>query len=263
MTFYEYFRDRDDQQVLFIDGKDLSYFDHFHKSLEIFFCADNSIDFMLGSKNYTIKEGEAFFISSGLQHSIDDHSTKNFCVLIPPSYLDFYFQTVRSFHPVDPIIRGDGAAELGSVIAETKDVLLSGNRLLLVAQIYKILAICVEKLEFGQSEQKEAHNYDLTSRITTYIEENFKEKITLDILSKKFGYNKFYLSELLHSELKADLRDYVNRIRLEKFLQQYTDDIAIDKQLYSCGFTSRQTFYRAFNKIYHMPPAEYLATRRG
>ena len=60
MTFFEYYRDRNNQDVLYLHGKNLSYNNHFHKSLEILYCVENKMEIILENKSYVIKKGEAF-----------------------------------------------------------------------------------------------------------------------------------------------------------------------------------------------------------
>ena len=256
MTFFEYYRDRNNQDVLYLHGKNLSYNNHFHKSLEILYCVENKMEIILENKSYVIKKGEAFFVSSGLSHTINDYSENNVGVLIPPKYLALYFEKLKNNHPISPIIKGKNAKKLLTRINKYEEVVNLNNEFSSFSYVYDVLAICYDSLDFCKNLTAQKKDFDLISKVMHYIEENFQQPISLTSLSQMFKYNKYYLSELLHTELKCSLCDYVNTVRLENFCKNYDKNISIDEQIYKCGFNSRQTFYRAFKKRYHKTPTE-------
>lgn len=98
----------------------------------------------------------------------------------------------------------------------------------------------------------------LTDKITDYIEKNFQNKITLDIISSNFNIS---VSKLCHS-FKADkgcsVFDYVLNLRLslaQNLLISLPDSIKeISNQ---CGFDDVSYFCKAFKEQYGVTPNEY------
>ncbi len=83
--------------------------------------------------------------------------------------------------------------------------------------------------------------------ILAYLDEHYAENITLDMLAQQFRYNKFYFSKLFNSCVNDNLKNYVNGIRIKKFVETYSLDpaqnitrLALDLGLSPCPpFTAR------------------------
>lgn len=93
-----------------------------------------------------------------------------------------------------------------------------------------------------------------------YIENNLKQKITLEIISSEIGISKFHLHRMFKSMTDVTLADYINLRKLSCSVDDLisTDyriiDIALDY-----GFDYEQNYIRAFKKAFGMTP---LKTRR-
>jgi AraC-like DNA-binding protein len=70
------------------------------------------------------------------------------------------------------------------------------------------------------------------------------------------------LSYLINSYYKKRFSDYLNEMRIAHFLTQVDasslDNFTIESIALSAGFSSRSSFYRAFNRFYGCTPSEYL-----
>ncbi len=70
------------------------------------------------------------------------------------------------------------------------------------------------------------------------------------------------LSYLINSYYKKRFSDYLNEMRITHFLTQVDtsslDSFTIESIALSAGFSSRSSFYRAFNRFYGCTPSEYL-----
>ncbi len=97
--------------------------------------------------------------------------------------------------------------------------------------------------------------------ILIYIDNNYTEKITLENLSDKFGYNKCYFSKMFNTYMHTNLNNYINNIRIKAFITKYLKNRTenITHLAYEVGFDSKSTFYREFTRIYNCTPKEYFA----
>jgi methylphosphotriester-DNA--protein-cysteine methyltransferase len=83
-----------------------------------------------------------------------------------------------------------------------------------------------------------------------YINQNFKEEINLKILAKQFGYTAEHISRVFNHYLNVSLPEYINGLRLdyvENAIKEGSKE-NITSLLFSAGFKSIQTYYRAKNK---------------
>lgn len=101
---------------------------------------------------------------------------------------------------------------------------------------------------------------NILSSILVYLANHFKEKITLDDLSRALGYSKGYISHCLESIPNYNFNSLLNSLRIEyaKTLLATTEMRAIDIALES-GFSCERSFHRAFKAYTKMTPKEYSA----
>lgn len=103
--------------------------------------------------------------------------------------------------------------------------------------------------------------YSLENRIyemTSYIHENFKEKLTLGFLSDKFYISPHYLSRQFKRVTHFTLIKYIQQIRIKRAQELLLDtDLKITEIVDICGFGSLSQFNRVFNTIVKNSPTMY------
>ena len=91
---------------------------------------------------------------------------------------------------------------------------------------------------------------ELINKILSYVENNFKEDITLKTLSKYFGYAEGHLSRVFHRYVKISFPRYVNQRRIDYIQQkQQSENKALSQLIFESGFKSFQTYYRTKNSL--------------
>lgn len=102
------------------------------------------------------------------------------------------------------------------------------------------------------------HVSDLATTLIAYLTEHFCEPLSLELLSKKLGVCRFYLSRIFTQVLHIGFYEYINTLRVDyaKKLLLNTQDSVLNIAM-QCGFQSQQTFNRAFKKDCGMTPFEY------
>ncbi len=103
----------------------------------------------------------------------------------------------------------------------------------------------------------------LTDKITDYLDKNFQNKITLEMISKNFNVS---VSKLCHS-FKADKNctvfNYILNLRLslaQNLLVSLPD--SIKEVANQCGFDDVSYFCKAFKEAYGITPNEYRKASR-
>lgn len=86
--------------------------------------------------------------------------------------------------------------------------------------------------------------------------------ITREDLMKITGLSKNRFSAFLLEQANDNLSGYLNRLRVEYSvsLLKEKDKFTIDAIASMSGFNSRSAYYTAFNKIFHLSPAQYRDT---
>ncbi len=116
-------------------------------------------------------------------------------------------------------------------------------------------------LSTSHSEKRSAFNNTL-AQILIYMNEHYKEKLTLSDVGKALGYTACYISHCMEALPEMNFNDILNSFRVEhaKTLLLSSGKTNIDIALES-GFTCERSFYRAFTKAVKMTPKEYVALR--
>jgi len=102
------------------------------------------------------------------------------------------------------------------------------------------------------------YSNQLICKILNYIDNNINRKITIEELSLRFYYNRYYIMKLFKKEIGLSLFNYINYLRIYNSINSInTSDklfirIAIDN-----GFYSLEYFSEMFKKIVGVSPSIY------
>lgn len=98
----------------------------------------------------------------------------------------------------------------------------------------------------------------LTKSIANFIQNNYGEEITLNLLSKQFSVSPNYISRLFREETGETLFNYINEVRVQKAKILLRE---IDLKIYEvgskAGFKSPVHFNIVFNKYTGLTPKQY------
>ena len=94
--------------------------------------------------------------------------------------------------------------------------------------------------------------------LLVWIENNLRNPLSLDIVSEKSGYSKWYLQRMFRQQTNLPLAAYIRarRLYLAAFSLRYTQKSILDISL-EYQFDSQQTFSRCFKKHFGETPSAY------
>lgn len=98
-------------------------------------------------------------------------------------------------------------------------------------------------------------------RIAEYINEHYKESITVNSIAAHFYFSRGKLSSVFKKYAGVGMNEYINQLRIKNanklLLQGYSStDAAL-----SSGFESIRTFNSCYKRIMGMTPGEYVKSR--
>lgn len=235
--------------------RELKYRPHIHEHIEIIYVFDIGQHIDIDGKSYEIKAGQAAIIFPNIVHTYyrnEFRNTDQVFVICSPALFKGMFPDFTNFRPESPIITElDDAARLAfrEILSCTEFTEQLTWTMIILSRLTKKLT-----LEHKSSAPVE----HLTKKIITYIAQNFRNDITLDLLAKEFSVSKYYISHTFSDKIKISLPNYLSFIRAEYAASQIrsTNDTITNISLNS-GFSSQSTFNRAFKRIYCMTPREY------
>ncbi|MGG1879828.1 helix-turn-helix domain-containing protein [Paenibacillus cisolokensis] len=105
---------------------------------------------------------------------------------------------------------------------------------------------------------------DLMMRIKQYIDLNYGEDLSLQVIADRFGIDKFQLSRLFKQEMDINYWNYVLQVRVEKAADLLIRTDEKNSLIASVtGFVDESHFSRTFKKYYGMSPKQYRQSRQN
>lgn len=86
-------------------------------------------------------------------------------------------------------------------------------------------------------------------------------KLTLYALAKQLQMSPHHLSQIINRYEKQNFNDFINRYRIEAFIQNVTADPRLSylAHAFDAGFNSKSSFNSVFKKLKGMTPSQYFS----
>jgi len=229
---------------------------HFHSQIELYFVTEGEMEIYVGDKGKTVKAGEMSVALSFTPHSYKTPVASRSKVFIIPSYMcEEFINFTENKKATTPFITDkETVKKIGEYVS---NALVSTNEIQRLGYIYVILGtimnfICLE-------DTTENKDNDLSSKLLFYINENFKNDLTLSSISAHFGYNASYISKYFRDCFNIGLIQYLTVIRLKNALMlMHEKRHTLTYCAFESGFNSMRTFYRVFSSEFSCTPKEYI-----
>ncbi len=102
------------------------------------------------------------------------------------------------------------------------------------------------------------HTDEQIKEIQTYIEKNYKDKITVDQLAEKFNITRRTIERRFKKATRNTIAEYIQRVKMEAAKKQLeTGRKSINEIMMDIGYMDTQTFRDIFKRITGMTPVEY------
>lgn len=250
--FYE--KERDILGLYIEEAKNTHCLQHFHNSLEMLYMLQGSFRIIIDGKTYYPKEHELIYISPLSSHIISDADSVSITLTVPQHLLSMYSQTVNK--KTFPVILNDVEYNERVILPIFRNLLkehANSNPFHSYAIIYSLFAAIYDQYPLIEASiEKDAQ---LLFEIINYLNENFKQDITLESLAKKFHYSKFHFSKLFDKYFHCTLKYYINTLRVNYVAENLNSSpLSLVALIYEAGFNSSSTFYRHFKLIFNTSP---------
>lgn len=104
---------------------------------------------------------------------------------------------------------------------------------------------------------KQSHNLQLQQNLLRWLEETFScPNLNAAMAAETFGISKKYVSQFLKDQTGKSFNEYVEELRLTHAMTLLrTTDLSITEISANCGFSTQNTFYKAFRRRYDLSPS--------
>lgn len=247
------------KQVSFIVNTDEDCPSHFHSNIEITYVVSGAIDATVRGVQRRLGEGDLAIACSYEEHSFRTvgHSTVNVW-LFPADLVPAFTAQINDKMFEQPFLgkcpaTDEIVANMNCLrrYADTEDSMTAKG------YMYAILGLLLEHI--GLCRKNSYKQSDLLIRkLLLYIEEHYRDDLTVSEVSRHFGYNKDYISKIINSHIHCGFNHYINVLRARNARNLIENsDKSLDEICFLSGFGCMKTFRRAFTDYYNQTPREY------
>lgn len=252
------------RKLSFLVGKhEICFPMHWHERLEIIVVNEGKLCLNIGKDVIVFGAGEMAVIAPRYPHKgyTEEKDTR----------YDVLMFDVRSFYNETDICKEylavllDGGVRFKRVIQEKNVIECFENivehseekSMWIIAEIYKLIYLL---LEYGIEKLNVQNIRDkATEKMIKYIEEHFREEMTVESLAKQFGYSKEHFCRKFKEATGLAPMKYLGiyRIEMAEKLLKYSK-YSVSEAAEQCGFYDANYFTRRFKAHFGMAPTKYI-----
>ncbi len=226
---------------------------HFHNSIEIWIVKSGCVHTVINGERYKLCAGDVAFVDKLIPHTcgfgeVGDEVPSYYVIVASAAYLINLAWLEREALPT-VTRKKDGFEELLRIVewnyAQKDDMnseMRTGFVTMILGYMQKYCGVVPRK--------SDVYNR-LIINVLMYLNEHYKEDVSLKVLSRKFGYELTYLSRTFNKYVGMNIREYVNRLRISEInrLRRTDSSTPLYKIAEECGYENMPTYFRA-NKKY-------------
>ena len=265
-SYYELIRDFKTDDLISHCGFTV-YPSHFHNRPEITYVISGSCDFVINSQSGSASTDDIIYVSPYYPHSYHTSQDVDRYTMIPESGIDVDVLQLTE-RLTFPYVLDDKEfnrtyllplfTETYRIHSEKGQIEPTARRVLLKSHTNLIYGRFIER--YGSRMEAHSKNINNLIQILKFIDDNSSERLTLDTVAEKFGYNRYYFSKFFNRHIGDSLTNYINSVRIRNFVKLYqlspTSNL-LDHAM-SVGFESMPSFYRSFKRVYGCTPTQYF-----
>lgn len=245
---------------------------HWHRELEIVLVRSGRLHIFLNNAGYEMGAGDILFIGSGVLHRAEPEDCLYECVVFDPNLLGRRLQehvlpllsgesVIRPFFPAQSGPVSDAVAELCRQMA--------GKEPHYQLAVHGALAKLLYLLHVGGHIHRRSHTgrtghqAEIVARVVRYIDENYREKITLQQLAAQAAVHEKYLCRIFKEFTGRTPIDYVNQLRIDHACIDLTlHHKNVTEAALDAGFTDMSYFTKLFRRTKGITPRDYARSRK-
>lgn len=247
-----------------------SFHYNWHKEIELICVLRGNVEVCAGKGFYELEEDDMLLINANVGHATLSRAVDSVILLIrvDPSffkkiYPDFEHHRIRLYSkesdasPASFALLRKHMAQM--MLAKLSDAPISAFAF--DGALYMLAWILLR--DFPPMEQEAAvysdkENENNVHSMIHYLEEHFREKLTLHDMAKQWNYSSTYASQLFKEHVGINFYDYLTRLRLRHAIRDLSNtqnrilDIAAEN-----GFQDLKSFNTKFREIFGRTPSDY------
>jgi AraC-like DNA-binding protein len=248
---------------------------HWHERIEIVYVLGDELKIGQNNAVYTLKHRDIFIVGMGEVHYflMQPQKCDRIIVHFEPSLFDELSNYISGRKIIDPLITYIDNNNLEpsvhsffekQILSIQQEILKkeAGFEFMVGARLYDIGAGIIryipnEKMCSFQK-NKQLKKLEILEQVTTYIDENFRDEITLAEVSKYSNFSMFHFTRFFKDTTGMTFGQYLNNYKVSKAVNMLinTSD-SILEIAFNSGFNSIKTFNRVFKQLKGCSPSDF------
>lgn len=109
----------------------------------------------------------------------------------------------------------------------------------------------------------EGLNQPISVLVKGYIDEAYRENISLEKIAKHFFVSKEYLSGAFKNKYKVNMSQYILQLKMTDAKKLIEEGVSYNQIAQRVGYQDLSYFYKVFKKYYGCPPGDYKNKMEG
>lgn len=215
--------------------------------------------YKLGSKVYNIKKGDAFLIPANV------HTYYRADMTDPWHYMWFQIsgETAKKFFDsvnlsaISPVYH---TTDIEKVVAQFENLLSvfdEGNECIYVAELLKLMGI-MEQTSLIKTAPKPMSANEYVNMCVTYINANYRNKITVDELCEIANIERSYLFRIFKNQIGISPQKYIIQCKMKTAANLLAiGEFTVAETAKSVGYDDQFAFSKLFKRQFGISPLEY------
>jgi len=232
---------------------------HWHSSIELVCVLAGQLTFQFDGQAHVIRANQFAIVSSGVIHDVTNTPNRSLVLQIPLRFIERYvahperlnFSTVGL--EATPAYQEVVAAfkRLNQINQERQRGYLIDTGITVLTMLKTLI------LNFTDPDDPLTESSSSLKSIVIYVNEHYRDKLSVKAVAHQFGYNASYLSRLFKAQTGVTLGRYVYLIRLNNLYRDLIDtDTPVDVLMDKHGLTNRRTAREMFQEMYGSLPKQ-------
>lgn len=239
---------------------------HSHPAVEIIKVQSGTLSCYVGGDRVSVQANQIILINSNIGHVLTSQDAEIVYMQIDISgYKDNAYQgefaalyAFVSSSRAKPYLLFSDNKELGEILQKIHNKYYEDreeSQWYLKAYIYELVAFL-----FAHSfvQPSPGVKIEKIAPVVRYIDEHFKQPITLDDICAGAGYNRYAVCHTFKAVTGQTVFDYINFLRIQAAVKELAEkNRTITEIAAECGFSSAAYFNRVFKSVMGSAPSRY------
>ena len=249
---------------------------HWHGEFEINHILEGSAEFICGDERFVSHQGDIIIIPPNMLHSISVHGGSRQLydtIVFSGDILGADSADRCAAECVRPIVTGEFAVNVhitpdhdyyGELKTTIENIFscAKGNTprldMLMKSELMRLFWLLENSGDICRAEKAELSRSELMRPALEYINENFRENITVEQLAQTVHMSKSYFMDRFKAAAGVGAIEYVNQLRIKHACELLTGtDMTSAQTAFECGFRNLSNFNRQFKQITGCTPSGY------